>query len=442
MNPAENIEKLIKKFCQAKKSSVTTSYQMDKKVLGNALAEYKKSNKASSADIKPNIWRIIMKSKITNFAAAAVIIIAVLIGINHFGGAIDGTSVAWAEVLENINNVRSVVYKEISEMPNYTFHRVQMVNEEGIIRNELEHGTILIMDPIGNVTLCLRPSEKEAERNGIPSTKRKTRSFSYIGWVRKLSQGEAEFDGTEELDGQVTNVYVWEVPFEMITVWVDPESNLPVKVEHKTFANTEKNIVMPRLSLSMGDFGGDENVGAGGAIGSGRGSGLGISEDTTRTMYDFQWDVELDESLFSLEPPEGYTLEQRYPDDSPLDNSSLVHILGFWAEMRGGEFPTEQEINDPEAFKPLIIEKYNGNSDPNEEFDQARHEVSRVLKGIFIVQKKKVEGNWGYAGQDVVLGQAERIICWWFDEETESYKAIFGDLSLGDVTEDQLPIQP
>ncbi|GAI04069.1 unnamed protein product, partial [marine sediment metagenome] len=32
------------------------------------------------------------------FAAAAVIIIAVLIGISHFGGSIDGASVAWADV--------------------------------------------------------------------------------------------------------------------------------------------------------------------------------------------------------------------------------------------------------------------------------------------------------------------------------------------------------
>ena len=45
-----------------------------------------------------NIWRIIMRTKIIKFAAAAVIIIAALIGINSFLGT--GTSVAFAEVLE------------------------------------------------------------------------------------------------------------------------------------------------------------------------------------------------------------------------------------------------------------------------------------------------------------------------------------------------------
>ncbi len=47
------------------------------------------SKQSKPCSPRPNIWRIIMKSKITKFAAAAVIIIAVLIGINQFGGSID-----------------------------------------------------------------------------------------------------------------------------------------------------------------------------------------------------------------------------------------------------------------------------------------------------------------------------------------------------------------
>ena len=435
MKPAEDIKGLFRK------SQVSAGPKVDERILGDALGQLKELKQTESASAEQNIWRIIMKNRITKLAAAAVIIIGVFVGVNQFTGSIDGTSVVFADVLENIRNAGNVVYKEISEIPEYTFKRVQMVSEEGIIRSELEHDAIMIMDPVNKVTLWLHPLRKQAERFDIPSTKRKTKNFTYIGWLRKLYEGEAEFDGQEELDGQMTNVYVWEVPFEKITVWVDPETNLPVKVEHKTFANTEKNIVMPQLSLSMGDFGGDRNISAGGGISSSRGSGLGITKESTRTMYDFQWDVELDESLFSLEPPEGYTLEQKYSDDSPIDDNSLIHVLGFWAKMYDGQFPTEEQLNDPEAFKPLIIEEYDKDGDPKEEFEQARKEVSRVLKGIYFVQEKKVDGTWGYVGQGVQLGDSEAIICWWFDEETEGYKAIFGDLSIGDVTEGQLPIQ-
>ena len=51
------------------------------------------------------IWRTIMKSPITKLAAAAVIIIAVLIVINQFGGSIDGATTAFAQITENMKNM-------------------------------------------------------------------------------------------------------------------------------------------------------------------------------------------------------------------------------------------------------------------------------------------------------------------------------------------------
>lgn len=44
-----------------------------------------------------------MKSKITKLAAAAVIIVVVFIGVNQFGGSIDGASIAWASVVEKLD---------------------------------------------------------------------------------------------------------------------------------------------------------------------------------------------------------------------------------------------------------------------------------------------------------------------------------------------------
>ena len=52
-----------------------------------------------------DMWRTIMKSRITKLAAAVVIITAILIGINHFGGSIDMASVAWADVATRIAQV-------------------------------------------------------------------------------------------------------------------------------------------------------------------------------------------------------------------------------------------------------------------------------------------------------------------------------------------------
>ncbi|MHC4085149.1 MAG: redoxin domain-containing protein [Planctomycetota bacterium] len=75
MKSTKNIEKLIQKI------NVTPDARMDQKTLDDVLLAQEKSKKTSSADTSPNIWRIIIKNKMTKYAAAAVVIIAVLIGV-------------------------------------------------------------------------------------------------------------------------------------------------------------------------------------------------------------------------------------------------------------------------------------------------------------------------------------------------------------------------
>ncbi len=80
MNSAKNIEKLLRKI------NVAPSARMDQRALESILLAQEKSKKTSSADIPPNIWRIIMKSRITKLAIAAALLIAVGIGLIHRQG--------------------------------------------------------------------------------------------------------------------------------------------------------------------------------------------------------------------------------------------------------------------------------------------------------------------------------------------------------------------
>jgi formylglycine-generating enzyme required for sulfatase activity len=99
MKTTENIERLIKKV---RYKATAKAYD---RVLGNFLQAFEDYKKQKRALTQPNIWRIIMKSKITKLAAAAVIIIAVLIGIHYLGGSVDGASVAFAKMTEAIRTV-------------------------------------------------------------------------------------------------------------------------------------------------------------------------------------------------------------------------------------------------------------------------------------------------------------------------------------------------
>lgn len=107
MRPAENIEKLIKNI------KIDTNAKVDKAVLNDILETFKQSKTKKSAIPQPNIWRIVMKSRITKLATVAVIIIAVLIGIHQFGGSIDGATIAFADISEAMKNVQWIDRKSV-----------------------------------------------------------------------------------------------------------------------------------------------------------------------------------------------------------------------------------------------------------------------------------------------------------------------------------------
>lgn len=91
----------------AKKIRIKSSAVNHDRILTDAEAVLLKSTKNGSKVSRPDlsIWRIIMKSKITKLAAAAVIIIAVMIGVNQFGGSIDLSTIAFAEISEAMKKV-------------------------------------------------------------------------------------------------------------------------------------------------------------------------------------------------------------------------------------------------------------------------------------------------------------------------------------------------
>jgi len=98
MRPIDNIHESIKKL------QLKASAELDKRVHDDISAALAESEKTESAHTEPNIWRTIMKSPITKLAAAAVIIIAVLIGVRTF---ISGTT-AWAQIVRAFNEVENV----------------------------------------------------------------------------------------------------------------------------------------------------------------------------------------------------------------------------------------------------------------------------------------------------------------------------------------------
>jgi hypothetical protein len=419
MSPTENIERLIRKL-RYKAGAKTTD-----RILGNIMQALDKTQEQKSALSESSIWRIIMKSPVTKFAAAAVIIIAVMVGLYQFIGPIDEASIAFADVVEKINEARCVVfYQQINKWDKTK----QMISESGIWRTEFPNGQITLLDFTDGKQLDLMPESKRAILTHMIGRKRPERLFDCLSWLRKL-QENGEFAGVEEVNGKKAELFISKSEYEKISIWVDAVSKLPVKVIRVCKAHPNKDIVAPMFALSLKDFGGESNE----SRAVSKGGNTGISKDMTIVMTDFEWGAELDESLFSLESPEGYSLEERQHDISERGERWLIDALALWTQMSGGFFPDNiNDLCDPNIAKPLLISKFDKEGNPKEEFDQACQQMSVLVEGLYFAQEQKVNGSWGYAGNGVKLGESDVPICWWKNKNSDTYKVIYGDLSIAD----------
>lgn len=405
--------------------------------------------------------RILMKTPV-KFTAAAVIIITVLTGIYQLTGSIDGASVAWADVLEQISTAKSVTYKYTLETEKFTVTSNVMQTVSGFSRTEIPRtGAISIKDHNTGSSIFLRPKTQSVQIQYMINREASEFTHNRYAWLKTLHRREAEFVGEEILDGSICNVYESRYPYSLTTLWVDPETNLPVKVVCEALVNTNMDFTIPEIILSVRDFGAEIETftGADGKrhargglttkITAGSGSrtrGFGLQEPMTITYHDFNWNVDLDESLFSMTYPQDYKVHERTIDVSERieGEDALVYALDFWTTMSNNQFPVSiDDIGDPNVIKPMILKIFDKDGNPEDEWKAACDETRKIFKGLSFVLQRKVEDAWGgYSGRGVTLGQADKIICWWFDDETESYKAIFGDLRIQEVTEAQLPKQP
>jgi hypothetical protein len=61
-------------------------------------------------------------------------------------------------------------------------------------------------------------------------------------------------------------------------------------------------------------------------------------------------------------------------------------------------------------------------------------------RGITFVQQLPADSDWHYAGKDVTFGDAETPIFWYRPEGAETYRIIYGDLSIDEVPGSERPV--
>jgi hypothetical protein len=84
---------------------IDTRSGADKAVLEKMKEAYLSESEAKPETVERTFWRNIMKSKLTKFAVAACVVIAVIIGVKQFTGSVNISTVAFADISEAMKNV-------------------------------------------------------------------------------------------------------------------------------------------------------------------------------------------------------------------------------------------------------------------------------------------------------------------------------------------------
>jgi hypothetical protein len=425
MRPAKDIERHIKNV-YADGLKVTTSADLDERVLDNVMETLDELEKKESAAIESNIWRLIMKSRITKLATAAVIIIAVMVGINQFRGSLDIAGVAWGKVVEKVEQIESFIFqhkmniKGAAGMPEGTTVDIESTiyvsSEYGLRQDQYIGGKAVgvnYVPPSGTIITSLLPHMKKYIKASV--TEEQIRNMheevNPIGMIKAFMSFEHTELGREIIDGVKTEGIEVDDPkflafmFENAKgrLWVDVKTGLPVRFEV-------------------------EGV-----------SGDGVIE-TKVVAYEFDWDAELEPSVFEPNIPDDYTLHGEI--DISDNEGAAIKGLRIFAELVGGLYPRNLDLMTAslEASKAVQAEIADDpNWDPNMPVSKEQIEKTTVIQATCRFYAKIIEdyNDVVYYGEKITPEDSDLVLLRWKISDTE-YRVIFGDLTAENVSAEQL----
>jgi hypothetical protein len=301
MKSAEDIRQCFRK------STLSTNRDRHKAIFGEILRAQEQSEKTTPASYRPVNWSNIMKSPLTKLAAAAVVVLGILAA-SYF---LPGNSLApraFGEVLRNVINAESISFHSKQKLgigPAMVFKmyiqgqkiRGDLVAVEGDqkgldqLQKEMKERKLSAL--MSYITDFERKDGIEFDHfrktyKKINIDDRLAAEFTKtnpIEQFRAVKAEDAERIGEESQDGRKIDVYlVRKVNLmgiktelsgqekERMTVRVDRITGMPVRILLQFSSDAE-----------------------------------GKSEDSIE-FCDFAWNEPLEQDLFDLNPPEGYTL--------------------------------------------------------------------------------------------------------------------------------------
>lgn len=336
-----------------------------------------------------------MKNRMFKVSAAAVVLLAVLLSLTMIP-----TQSAYAQIVEGLRNARTLAYTLITTANSQTGETAKtewLFKDPGLLRTTTGDGYITILSYSQGKQLSLLPLTKQyiiAEFDNLPKNDSPDQ-FAVIDSLRRLPEKADENLGNARIDGIDVEGYRVFDDDMTTTIWIDPETNEIVQVEQEFPSSPGMNFVMNNI----------------------------------------RFDIELDNALFDLTPPDGYTPLGTLKAENQVDEQSLIEFLRLWgmASTNG----IYQPISVGPQFSKLVMDLFKEGKLNGEVMGQFDPQV--MYKGMLFITQLPPSSNWRYSGENVDVGDSETPIFWYRPADSETYRVIYGDLTVQDVAPEDLP---
>jgi len=379
------------------------------------------------------VWRIIMNKPVTKLAVAAMLIVAVMIGLNVFFGG----GVALAEVLDKVRDIKTVFYRtkaDIKDLPGvpaeqitHITTQVKLSYDKGVyIKSQIqlperaiERESYILFDK--RVLYTLMPADKEYiemkltdelmgkmdSENGDPVTLLKA-----MADCEHVDLGHDTINGIEvwgiEATDPVLGTKVGSVlssgMFDSIVVrlWVDVKTKLPVRLTAQGSARNGE------ISMDL-------------------------------VIDDFQWDAVMDPAELEFTIPADYKLLGQATWDVTKEGEDIVQVLEFFAEYADGVYPSS--LSTMTVAKEIVghlrrklAPSLSSGSLPGEMLEKLT-KLEMVGQAYSALENR--DKDPAYYGDKVTAEFPHAVLLRWKISD-DRYRVVFGDLSIRDVASDEL----
>ena len=342
------------------------------------------------------LWEYFMRSRIAKLAIAAAIVIVAAIGLTQ----LLPSGIAWADVVEPLLNASTAILDIIIGQEDAN---APIIHDE-ILGSRIRRTMSSVSDDVSIIDLeqarimSLTLSKKQAtyiDLKGLPSIPNYFEHLrNVIGKLQESPDFVVEKLGERQIDGQRAVGFCAKHPEVTVTIWADPKTAMPIRIEQQ-----EKQMLV--------------------------------------VCKNIRFNVPMDKSMFSMDVPEGFTRQQMDLDLLGATEQDFIEGLRLRAEIIGdGWFPEDVSVEAYIKQAPLIGQKI----EQLKLTEQQQLDLGKKLaQHLLFIRFFKGDGPWHYAGKGVRLGDKDKAIFWYRPKGSQTYRVIYGDLTVKDVLPENLP---